>query len=139
MLVYFSGTLSLGDSVVQSTAVAIVKGKTALPLLDAIVCGILCNVLVCFAVWMSFAAHYVASKVITIVLTVTAFVAHGFEQSVATIYFIPVAMLAGTENIDIAVSVAHLLQGTLGNTVSGGVLVAVVLLYLPYPAKQEAA
>ena len=90
---------------------------------------------------MSFGVHHVASKVIAIVLPVTVFVAHGFEQSVANIYFIPVAMLAGAENINIAGSVAHLLQVTFGNMVSGCVLGVAVfwMVYLPYPANKDAA
>ena len=86
MLVYFLGTLSLGDSAVQSTAIEIAKGKTALSFLGTFVRGILCNVVDCFAVCMSFGVHHVASKVIAIVLPVTVFIAHGFEQSVANIY-----------------------------------------------------
>ena len=89
VLVYFSGTLSLRDSVAQSATIAIAKGKTALSFLDAFMRGILCNVPVCFAVWTSFAAHHVAGKVIAIVLPVSMFVTLGFEHLVANMYFIP--------------------------------------------------
>ena len=119
VLVYFSGTLSLGDRVVQSIAIAITKGTMALPFLDAFVRGILCNVFVCVAIWTNFAAHHVAGKVIAIVLPVTAFVTLGFDHSFANIYFIPVAMLAGSENVNIADFIADLLPVTLGNIVSG--------------------
>ena len=102
-----------------SIAIAIRKGETALPSLDAFVRGILCNVLVCVAVWTKFAAHHVAGKVIAIVLPVTAFVTLGFERWFASIYFNPVAMLTGSENVDIADFVADLLPVTLGNIMSG--------------------
>ena len=67
LLVHFSGTLSLGDRVVQSIAIAITKGTMVLPFLDAFVRGILCNVFVCVAIWTNFAAHHVSGKVIAIV------------------------------------------------------------------------
>ncbi len=98
------------------------KGRDGLPFLDAFVRGILCNVLVCVAVLTKFAAHHVAGKVITIVLPVTVFVTLGFERWFASIYFNPVAMLAGSENVDIADFVADLLPVTLGNIMSGACL-----------------
>tara|TARA_B100000676_G_scaffold48578_1_gene47528 strand:+ start:463 stop:1059 length:597 start_codon:yes stop_codon:yes gene_type:complete len=141
VLVYFSGTLSLGDSVVQSTAIAIAKGKTALSFLDAFVRGILCNVLACFAVWTSFAALHVAGKVIAIVLPVTAFVTLGFEHLVGNMHYILVAMIAGSEKVDIAESIPDLLPVTLGIIVSGVGLVAAVfrMIYLTYLAKRYSA
>ena len=141
MLVYFLGTLSLGDGAVQSTAIAIVEGKAALPFLDAFLRGILCNVLVCLAVWMSFAAHHVAGKILAIVLPITAFVALGFEHSIANMYFIPVAMLAGAENLDVAGFIGNLLPVTLGNIVGGGALVAAVfwVIHLRHPAEKDSA
>ncbi len=141
VLVHFTGTLSLGDGAVQSTAIAIVEGKAALPFLDAFLRGILCNVLVCLAVWMSFAAHHVAGKILAIVLPITAFVALGFEHSIANMYFIPVAMLAGAENLDVAGFIGNLLPVTLGNIVGGGVLVAAVfwVIHLRHPAEKDSA
>ena len=104
--------------------------------LDAFLRGILCNVLVCLAVWMSFAAHHVAGKILAIVLPITAFVALGFEHSIANMYFIPVAMLAGAENLDVAGFIGNLLPVTLGNIVGGGVLVAAVFWMIrPLEAK----
>lgn len=141
VLVHFSGTLSLGDGGVQATAIAIAEGKTALPFLDAFVRGILCNILVCLAVWMSFAAHHVAGKVLAIILPVAAFVALGFEHSIANMYFIPVAMLAGAETVGLAGFITNLVPVTLGNIVGGGVLVAAVFwtVYLRHPEERKSA
>jgi formate transporter len=92
----------------------------------------LCNILVCLAMWLCFAAHDVASKVLAIVFPISAFVALGFEHSVANMYLIPIAWLAGTETITWAGFVGNLVPVTLGNIVGGGVFVAAVywLIYL---------
>ncbi len=92
----------------------------------------LCNVLVCLAVWLCFAAHSVSSKIIAIIFPISAFVALGFEHSIANMYLIPIAMLSGAGDIGPADFLANLVPVTLGNIVGGGVLVALVywLIYL---------
>jgi formate/nitrite transporter len=108
------------------------EAKIALPFGEAFFRGVLCNTLVCLAVWLCFAAHDVASKVLAIVFPISAFVALGFEHSVANIYLIPIAWLAGAETITWAGFVGNLVPVTLGNIVGGGVFVAAVywLIYL---------
>jgi len=141
VLVYFSGTLLLGDGTVQLTAISIAKCKTALPFIDAFVRGMLRIVHVCLAVWKSFDAHHIAGNVIAIVLPVTAFVALDFEHSVANRYFITVAMHAGAESVDIARFIANLQPVTLGNIVGGSVLAVAVIwvIYLRHPTKEDVA
>ena len=128
-LVHGSGTLGLGEGAVQATAAAIAQGKVSLPFMEAFVRGILCNILVCLAVWLSYAAHHVA-----------VFVALGFEHSVANMYFIPVAMLAGVDGVTMSGFFANLIPVTLGNIVGGGVFVAIVfwVIYLR-PAREKKA
>jgi len=140
VLVYFSGTLSLGDSAVQSTAISISKG-TALPFIDAFVRGMLRIVHVCLAVWKSFDAHHVAGKFIAIVLLVTAFVALDFEHSGANKYSIPVAMHAGSESVYVVRFIANLQPVTLGNIVGGSVLAAAVIFMIcqRHPTKKDVA
>jgi formate/nitrite transporter len=135
VLVYFSGLLELGGGSVGETAAAIAAGKLRLGFLEAFTRGILCNVLVCLAVWLCFAAHDVAGKILAILFPITAFVALGFEHSVANMYLIPVGMLAGS-GIDVGGFVGNLVPVTLGNIVGGGGLVALVywLVYLRRPA-----
>ncbi len=82
--------------------------------------------LVCLAVWLCFAAHSVASKILAIVFPITGFVALGFEHSVANMYLIPAAWLAGAEGVTLAGFAANLLVVTIGNVIGGGVLVALV-------------
>ena len=134
VLVHFSGVLSLGDGAVGALAETIAAGKISLPPLQAFIRGILCNILVCLAVWMCFAAQSVSGKVLVIIFPITAFVALGFEHSVANMYLIPVGMLhAGA--LDIAGMAENLFFVTAGNIVGGGVLVALVywLIYCRSP------
>ena len=131
-LVHRSGTLGLGESAVQATAAAIARGKVSLPFIEVFVRGIRCNILVCLAVWLSYAAHHVAGKFLVIILPVAAFVALGLEHSVANLYFIPVAMFAGVEGVTMSGFFANFIPVTLGNIVGGGVSVAFVfwVIYL---------
>ena len=132
VLVLLSGILQLGEGSVAATALAIGEAKVGLDPLAAFARGILCNVFVCLAVWMCFAAHTVSGKVLAIVFPITAFVALGLEHSIANMYFIPLAaMLPGTE-IGFTEFMGNLVPVTLGNIVGGGVLVALVywLIYL---------
>jgi formate transporter len=95
VLVVLSGVLDLNGGAVGGTAASIASTKLELGLVEAFFRGILCNVLVCLAVWLSFAGRSVIDKVAAIVFPITAFVGAGFEHSVANMYVIPVAMLAG--------------------------------------------
>lgn len=125
ILVWLSGTLELADGAVGGTAAAIAAGKTQLGFVEAFARGILCNALVCLAVWLCFAAHTVADRVLAIVPPIAAFVALGFEHSVANMYLIPIGQLAG-EGLDAPALLANLVPVTLGNIVGGGVFVALV-------------
>jgi formate/nitrite transporter len=126
VLVDGSGTLAIGDGAVGRTAIAIAEAKLALPPWQAFLRGLLCNALVCLAVWLCFAAHDVAGKVLAIVFPIAAFVALGFEHSVANMYLVPVAMLAGAPGLDLAGFLGNLAFVTLGNVVGGSLFVAVV-------------
>lgn len=110
--------------------------------------GILCNVLVCMAIWMAFAGRGIIDKVIAIVPPITAFVAAGFEHSIANMYFIPLAWLAiardpalaavpGAQAVTFLNFGKNLLPVILGNSVGGSILVALVywVIYLR-PTKQ---
>ncbi|MCB2075363.1 MAG: formate/nitrite transporter family protein [Novosphingobium sp.] len=134
VMVHLTGALSLGDGAVGATAVAIAEGKIALSPLHAFMRGVLCNILVCLAVWMCFAAHSVGGKVLVILFPITAFVALGFEHSVANMYLIPVGMLQ-SGHFDLAGLGENLLYVTAGNIVGGGLLVAAVywLIYRRAP------
>ena len=140
LLMAWSGALALGDGAVAETAIRIAEAKVALGFGQAFFRGILCNVLVCLAVWLCFAAHDVAGKVLAILFPISAFVALGFEHSIANMYLIPIAWLAGAEAVTIGNFLANLVPVTLGNIVGGGLFVALVywLIYL-HPAAQRTA
>jgi len=132
-----SGALEAGDGAVAKTAVGIAEGKLALGFMEAFLRGILCNALVCLAVWLCFAARSVTDKILAIIFPIAGFVAIGFEHSVANMYLIPVGMMtSGT--YDIVGFLGNLIPVTLGNIVGGGVFVALIY-YLVYirPAKAD--
>lgn len=129
LLIIKSGTLSIGDPVtVEATAIAISRAKIALDPEQAIIRGILCNVLVCLAVWMCAASHRVSGKILSILFSIPAFVALGFEHSIANMYLIPVGMLADTGSIAWLALAGNLLPVTIGNIIGGGGFVAIVYL-----------
>lgn len=131
VLMILSGSLDTGGGAVAKTAVAIAEAKVALPPLQAFVRGLLCNALVCLAVWLCFAAHSVSGKILAIVFPIAAFVALGFEHSIANAYLIPVGYLAGA-NVGMAGFASNMIPVTAGNIVGGSVFVALVywLIYL---------
>ena len=136
LAVHLSGALSIAGGATAETAAAIALAKVGLDPLEAFFRGLLCNALVCLAVWLSFAARRVSGKILAIVFPITAFVALGFEHCVANMYLIPVAMLQGIEGLTIAGFLGNLIPVTLGNVVGGSCFVALVywVIYLRRPA-----
>ena len=139
VIVHWSGVLDMTGGAFGETAVRIAQGKVALGFAEAFFRGVLCNTLVCLAVWLCFAAHTVSSKILAIIFPVSAFVALGFEHSVANMYLIPVAMLAAgggpAAGLGIGGFAANLAPVTLGNIVGGSGLVALVywIIYIRKP------
>ena len=107
------------------TYLDIALAKSALPFWSAFWRGVLCNVLVCLAVWMTLAGRSVTDKVLAVVFPVSAFVAAGFEHSIANMYLFPVAMLVGG-TLDFSWLWTNLVPVIAGNLVGGSVLVALV-------------
>jgi formate/nitrite transporter len=141
-LVYFSGHWLLND--VGARALLIANNKVNLSFSEALFRGILCNVLVCLAVWLCVAGRSVTDKILAILFPITAFVALGFEHSVANMYLIPAGLLLA-DNAPIVSAAGHpdltqltmkgmwlnnLLPVTIGNLIGGGVLVGVVYWFL---------
>lgn len=130
-------------------AMAIAKGKLTLTFTQAFMRGILCNWLVCLAVWMAFAAKDIAGKIFAIFFPIMAFVSSGFEHSVANMYFIPMGITIATGAPDLAAAAnkmtpeamgaifnyghffsANLLPVTLGNIVGGSIMVGLVYWFI---------
>jgi formate/nitrite transporter len=124
-IVALSGHGLLGDGAVGRTAVEIATTKVALPFAEAFFRGVLCNVLVCLAVWLAMAGRTVTDKILAIIFPVAAFVAAGFEHSVANMYFIPLGVFLGAD-IGTAGLLHNLIPVTLGNLVGGSGMVGLV-------------
>ena len=92
-LMFFSRQYLSGSGIVGINIMNIAKAKCELGFFQSIALGILCNILVCLAVWLCFSIQSTAAKILCIVFPITAFVACGFEHSIANMYFIPIAIL----------------------------------------------
>ena len=141
VLVYFSGHWEMNDGAVGETYLKIAAAKAALPAWRAFFLGVLCNILVCMAVWMALAGRSVVDKFVAILFPISAFVAAGFEHSIANMYFFPLAMLLkwhglalppGGDAITVYGMLGNLGPVIAGNIVGGSVLVALVywVIYL---------
>ena len=147
LLVLLAGLHGLGGGAVGRTALTIAAVKAALPTGQLFFLAVLCNVLVCLAVWMSFAARSTADKVMVIVPPITAFVAAGFEHSIANLYFLPYALalevLAGPDfwssiggtavdfpGLTLSGALHNIAVSTIGNLVGGSLLVGTVYWFI---------
>ncbi len=93
LMVFQTLQYMMADGGVGITALQIADAKCALSFGTAMVRGIYCNVLVCLAVWLTFSCRTTGDKILAILFPITAFVACGFEHSVANMYFIPIGLL----------------------------------------------
>lgn len=125
-LVWASNVDEFAGGAVGEKALAIAESKAALEIPEAIVLGVLCNSLVCLAVWLTMAGRTVTDKILAIIFPITAFVAIGFEHSVANMFFLPYGVvLDGFSRPDLIVdSLANLGAVTIGNILGGTLLVA---------------
>jgi formate transporter len=128
-LVFLSGHPGNEGGAVAAAYLRIAAAKTALPPVTAFFSGVMCNVLVCTAVWVALAGHSVTDKLLAIVLPISAFVAAGFEHSIANMYVIPLAMMLQAQAgqaADFTGLWHNLVPVIAGNIVGGSVLVALV-------------
>ena len=142
LLVYLGRQYEFGGGAVGESALRIADAKTSLGFVQAVALGALCNALVCLAVWLSYSARTVTDKILAVVPPIAAFVAAGFEHSVANMYFVPFGILVKDE-LDVpglalenltwrGFLVDNLLPVTIGNVIGGAVMVGTVywLVYL---------
>ena len=97
VLVYLSRHTEMNGGAVAAAYTKIAAAKCSLSFQQAFFSGMLCNILVCLAVWMSQAGRSVADKIVVIIFPVSAFVAAGFEHSIANMYLIPMGILLKTD------------------------------------------
>jgi formate/nitrite transporter len=110
-LIFLSGQLTAGGGSVGVKALMIANGKVNLTFLEAVSRGILCNILVCLAVYLCFSGRSVTDKILAILFPITAFVALGFEHSIANMYFIPVGLLL-KQNPQVLAAAQNMLGGS---------------------------
>jgi formate transporter len=147
LLVFLSGQYLAGHGSVTAVALKFALDKATLPFGHALFLGILCNVLVCLAVWLALGARTTSDKVLAILFPVSAFVVAGFEHSVANMYFIPLGLFVkawgpaelwsqiGSSAADYAALTwpaffVSLIPVTIGNIIGGGALVGGVYWFI---------
>lgn len=143
IMVFLSRQYTFGSNAVGITAINIASSKVHLGFVQAIALGILCNALVCLAVWMTYSARSTLDKIAAIIFPISAFVAAGFEHSIANMYFVPIGLLIKDFDPQFIQAIAsagvnldgltwgsflinNLLPVTIGNIIGGAVLVAAV-------------
>jgi formate/nitrite transporter len=141
-----SGLLDSGDGMLGAVTINIATYKVNLSFLKGFILGILCNWLVCLAVWMAYGAESMTGKLLAIFFPIWLFVTSGFEHSVANMYYIPAGIIARANNENFArladlssdsldlltwqgFFINNLVPVTLGNIFGGGILVAMAYLY----------
>lgn len=148
VLMLWSGQYRFGNGIVGLNVLNIANAKCSLGFGEALALGVMCNTLVCLAVWLCFSGHTTTDKILAIIFPITAFVAAGFEHCVANMYFIPIGILVkNTAPGDFWAAVgktagefgnltwgnffyANLLPVTLGNMIGGAVLVGLVYWFI---------
>ncbi len=147
--IYLTRHWAANNYMVGAKALLIANAKVGLPFLVAFSRGVLCNALVCLAVWLCMSGRSTTDKILSILFPITAFVALGFEHSVANMYFIPMGLLLKS-NPDVLTAAGamagkavdlssltvrgllykNLLPVTLGNIIGGGVLVGLTYWFV---------
>jgi len=136
VLVFYSHHLDMNDGRIGMSVLSTAAGKIRPDMLTLFCKGILCNVLVCAAVWLAYAGRSVTDKILAVMLPVSAFIAAGFEHCVANMYFLPLAWLLvqtghAPANFDASlITLAGILHNlvpvTLGNIVGGAGFVGAI-------------
>ncbi len=145
-LVYASHQWEFNGYAVGANALKIANHKTNLGFSEAVALGVLCNGLVCLAVWLCYSARSNIDKAVSVLFPITAFVASGFEHSIANMYFIPLGLLlkreeavkeaAGLSSAQLSdltwadFFVSNLLPVTIGNVIGGALLVGAVYWFI---------
>jgi formate/nitrite transporter len=148
VLMFFTTQYTFGGGSVGLVALSTAHAKTSLAFVAAVALGIMCNALVCLAVWMCYGARTTVDRIVTIVPPISGFVAAGFEHSIANVYFNPMGLLikAGAPDSFWAsigktaadfpnltwsnFLVGNLLPVTIGNIIGGSVMVAAVYWFV---------
>ena len=147
-IVFLGKQYSFGNGAIGLTALGIGEAKTSFTFIQAVALGIMCNVLVCMAVWMCYSARSTTDKILAIIPPIATFVAAGFEHSVANMYFIPVSLFIKNfgdasffEKIGKTAAdfphltwgnffIGNLLPVTIGNIIGGAFMVGLIYWFI---------
>jgi len=145
-LIVFAGFYAYRDpGTLGSLALLIADAKVNLTFIEALARGILCNWLVCLAVWLAASSHDTVGKIAAIFFPIMAFVAMGFEHSIANMYLVPVGILlkdvvglTASANLTWAGFIQYnLIPVTIGNIIGGAFFVGIVYWYAYLQGKKE--
>jgi formate transporter len=147
-LMFFTRQYTFNGGAIGSAALTVANTKSGLDFVQAIALGIMCNALVCMAVWLTYSARSTTDKIMAIIPPIAAFVAAGFEHSIANMYFIPMGLAikygdpafyaqavtrAGKDFASLDVTnmfVNNLIPVTIGNIIGGAVMVGAVYWFI---------
>jgi formate/nitrite transporter len=149
-ILFIGKQYTFGKGAVGEQTLSVAAAKTGLGFVQAIALAAFCNALVCLAVWLTFSARSVADKILAVVPPIAAFVAAGFEHSVANMFFIPMGLFVKSDSAFVAQhpvsGLAHLTWGrflaanllpvTIGNVIGGAVMVGAIYWFV-YLRDQE--
>jgi formate transporter len=148
VLMFATGQYTFGKGAVGAAALATANSKSGLDFVQAIALGVMCNALVCLAVWLTFSARTTTDRILAIIPPITAFVAAGFEHSIANMYFIPIGLFikqfapeafwttigkTAADYADLTWSnffIKNLIPVTLGNIIGGAFMVGAVYWFV---------
>jgi len=133
-MIYYSGLLFNPDHSLNNAgnrALFVASLKSHLPFMQVFLRAILCNWLVCLAIWMAISALDIISKIFAIIFPIMTFVASGFEHSIANMYFIPIGFLIDKNSVPVTGFLNNILAATLGNIIGGSLFVG-TFYYLVY-------
>jgi formate/nitrite transporter len=137
LLVFLSRHPDMNNGAIGRDYIHIAEAKAALPFLVALWRGVLCNALVCLAIWMSYAGRSVIDKAVAIIFPIAAFVAAGFEHCIANLYYFAMALLLEPQASMFLLGgmLRNLVAVVIGNVIGGSVLVGLVyyLIYIRRP------
>jgi formate/nitrite transporter len=132
VFVVWGDVASLGAGAVGDTAVQIAVAKANLSLGEAFARGVMCNALVCLAVWLTMSGRTVADKILAILFPITAFVAIGFEHSIANWFFLPLGLALDRQGMVPMAGVASNLVATSAGNIVGGTLLVAGVYWIAY-------
>jgi len=155
IIMYFAEQFKFGNGSIGMSALATANAKVQFSFIQAVALGIMCNAMVCMAVWLCFSARTTTDRILAIIPPIAGFVAAGFEHSVANMYFIPMGLLIKNGAPDTfwkminktpadfpaltwnGFFINNLLPVTIGNIIGGGIMVGLVYWFVYLRGQKE--